>query len=75
MAEHEKNEIISRLVRIETLLEPLVCLHDKFYQTQGQTSQNTKDIAEIKDNNKWLWRTLAGTIITMLGSLAVNFIK
>jgi hypothetical protein len=75
MAENERNEIISRLVRIETLLEPLTCVNDKLHATQYRTEQNSKEIADMKDANKWLWRTIAGAIITALVSIGMNFYK
>lgn len=32
-------------------------------------------IKKIEDNQKWLWRTIAGSIITIILNLIANFIK
>ena len=32
-------------------------------------------IKKIEDNQKWIWRTIAGSIITIILNLIANFIK
>ena len=34
-----------------------------------------KEIAEIKDNNKWLWRTMVGAIITIAAKIIFDLNK
>lgn len=30
-----------------------------------KVNKNTEEIKEIKDNNKWIWRSIAGTVIAI----------
>ena len=34
-----------------------------------------KELAEIKDNNKWLWRTMVGAIITIAAKIIFDLNK
>jgi len=50
-------------VRIETKIDGYNHLREKLDKTYGLTKQNERDINEIKESNKWLWRTIAGAIL------------
>jgi bacteriorhodopsin len=56
-------EIIERLVRLETKLDGFNQYKETATNAHNMAIQNGKDIAEIKDNQKWLWRSIAGAII------------
>lgn len=56
-------EILQRVVRIETKLDGYNHLREKLDKTYALSKQNERDISEIKDSNKWLWRTIAGAIL------------
>jgi hypothetical protein len=58
------HEILERVVRIETKIESYNGLREKLDKCYGMTSANTDDVKEMKDNQKWLWRTIAGVLIT-----------
>lgn len=61
-------EILERLVRLETKIDGYNQLRERVDATHSLATQNDKEISEIKDNQKWLWRTIAGAII--LGFIA-----
>lgn len=50
-------EILERVVRMETKLDNYNALKDKADEAFTTSKQNSKDISDIKDNVKWLWRT------------------
>lgn len=69
-AEDKIMEILERVVSIETKIDGYNNLREKLDKTYGLARQNQKDVLEIKDNTKWLWRTIAGTIlVAILGAL------
>lgn len=49
----EQNEILQRLVRLETKLDMM--FHDP---------SREKRIADLEDNQRWLWRAVFGTFIS-----------
>jgi hypothetical protein len=49
----EQSEILQRLTRIETRLEMMI----------ADPTINRR-IAELEDNQRWLWRAVFGTFIT-----------
>lgn len=62
-------------LKIETAIAPVI---NKQNLQEQQIQSNTKDITEIKENNKWLWRTIAASIIAMVGEIimaAIVFFK
>lgn len=67
------SEVLERVVRIETKIDGYNNLREKLDKTYGITRQNQKDIVEIKDNTRWLWRTIAGTIIIGIIGAIIKF--
>ncbi|MDT8719701.1 hemolysin XhlA family protein [Clostridium sp. 19966] len=65
-------EILERLVRMETKLDDFNSIRDKAEQAYTNSLQALKEIQEIKDNNKWLWRTSVGGIIVIILNLIVQ---
>ncbi|EHK9410432.1 hemolysin XhlA family protein [Enterococcus faecalis] len=63
-------EIVDRLARIETKLDNHEQLREKADIALSMAKNNEDDIAEIKENQKWTWRTIAG----IGGSVAVYLI-
>lgn len=68
-----EREVLDRLIKIEGKLDSYPQTKEQVYENQrdiikiqGDVEVNTKDIAGIKDNNKWLVRTVAGTVIGMV---------
>ncbi|WP_125154292.1 hemolysin XhlA family protein [Clostridium rectalis] len=58
-----QQEILERIVRIETKIDGYNSTREKADMAYTKAYENEKDIAEMKDNLKWLWRTIAGAII------------
>ncbi|MDF2885154.1 MAG: hypothetical protein K0R54_5726 [Clostridiaceae bacterium] len=63
-------EILERVVRMETKLDDFTSLKDKANEAYTTSKQNSKDITEMKDNITWIWRTVLGAvIITIIGAI------
>lgn len=63
-------EILERVVRMETKLDDFASLKDKANDAYTTGKQNSKDITEMKDNIRWIWRTVLGAvIITIVGAI------
>lgn len=72
-AEDKIMEILERVVSIETKIDGYNNLREKLDKTYGLARQNQKDVLEIKDNTKWLWRTIAGTILVAILGAIIKF--
>ena len=77
MKEEKKFEIdvITRLTKIETLLRNFEGIEKKAVEAYNLATNNKKRLDEIEDNNKWLFRTALGAVITGLIAIALSFIK
>ena len=71
--EDRVQEILERVVRIETKIDGYNHLREKVDKAYSLSRQNERDIKEIKDNSKWLWRTLAGAILLGILGAIINF--
>lgn len=82
-------EILERLTKIEAKLDGYNDAKRKTYENEKEilklkanvealqkdnSIQNT-EIAELKDKNKWLFRTVAGAIITGLVGICIALIR
>lgn len=70
-------EVLQRLATIETIIKNqdykgVKELSDKAYT---MAIKNEEDIKEIKDKNKWYFRTIVGCILTTLIGLLISLIK
>ncbi|HID0768524.1 TPA: hemolysin XhlA family protein, partial [Clostridium botulinum] len=68
-----QQEILERIVRIETKIDGYNSTREKADIAYNKACQNEKDIAEMKDNQKWLWRTIAGAIILGILGAVIKF--
>lgn len=68
-----QQEILERIVRIETKIDSYNSTKEKADMAYIKACQNEKDIAEIEDNLKWLWRTIAGAIILGILGVVIKF--
>ena len=88
MDENKKYEIevLTRLTKIETILESLRKTQESSQQTLKEVEEksseaytlskdNEKRLDKIEDNNKWLFRTTVGAVITGLIAIGLNFFK
>lgn len=72
-AENKIEEILERVVRMETKLDDFTNLREKAETAYNTSNQNKQDIGEIRDNIKWLWRTGLGAIIVAVVGLIIKF--
>ncbi len=75
-----EREVLDRLIVLETLLkeqdykglsEKIDKMNDLFIKDDQTLKMHEVRITKIEDNNKWLWRTVAGALI--LGAMAILF--
>lgn len=59
-------EIMQRLTKIEANTEGLNEISNVARNALARSDENTRDIAEIKENQKWAWRTIAGIGVTFI---------
>ena len=68
-------EVLTRLTKIETLLRNFEGIEEKAEKAYNLATSNKTRLDKIEDNNKWLFRTSVGAVITGLISLALTLIK
>lgn len=82
-------EILERLTKIETKLDGYNDAKRKTYDNEKEILKlkaevealgkdngiQNAEIADLKDKNKWLFRTVAGAIITGLVGICIAFIS
>ena len=68
-------EVLTRLTKIETMLEDFKGIESKATEAFNLSIKNKERIDKIEDNSKWLFRTAVGAVITGLISIALSFIK
>lgn len=74
MKEDALQDVVERLVRIETKLDNYETLREKADSAKDVADKahalainNAEDINEMKANNKWSWGYMIGLGITILG--------
>lgn len=70
-----EREVLDRLTKIETKLDDYNAIKIKSDEAYNLSRQNEKDIDEIKDKIKWISRTVAASIITVVIGAIVAFLK
>ena len=68
-------EVLQRLTKIETLLEDFKGVEAKATEAYNISIDNNKRIEKIEDNNKWLFRTSVGAVITGLIGIIISLAK
>ncbi len=68
-------EVLTRLAVIESKLDGYKEVKAIAYEANTRSKQNEEEIREIKDNNKWLKRTMIGEGIALVFMLIGIFIK
>ena len=64
MEEKFEREVLDRLIKIETKMDMLAQTIGKVEAAYNTAMKAKEDIEEIKERNKWLWRTSIGAVIT-----------
>ncbi len=67
-------EIVQRLTKIEENTKGIESVSNKATQALSKAENNEKDIAEMKENQKWTWRTIAGIGVSVVVYLITKFI-
>lgn len=73
--ERFKIEVLTKLSRIETILEDFKGVESKALSAYNLSLSNKIRLDKIEDNNKWLFRTTVGAVITGLISIVLTLIK
>lgn len=68
-------EVLQRLTKIETMLEDFKGVESKSIQAYNMSLSNKERIDKIEDNNKWLFRTTVGAVITGFVAIILSFVK
>lgn len=68
-------EVLQRLTKIETMLEDFKGVESKSTEAYNLSMNNKQRLDKIEDNNKWLFRTSVGAIITGLIAIILNLMK
>jgi hypothetical protein len=75
MDEEFKTEVLTRLTKIETKLDDYKSIREKADVAYNKCEQNSKEIDELKEKNKWLARTVAGAIIVGIITMYFSLVK
>lgn len=70
-----EREVLDRLTKIEAKIDDYNAIKSKSDEAYNLSRQNEKDIDEIKDKIKWISRTVAASIITIVIGAIVAFLK
>lgn len=68
-------EVLTRLTKIETLLRNFEGTEKKAVEAYNISVSNKQRLDKIEDNNKWLFRTTVGAVITGLIAMALALLK
>ena len=70
-------QVLERLTAIETTLkqQDYKAVNEKLNQTEFRSINNENRLNKIEDNNRWLWRTVGASIVTMLLGICATFIR
>lgn len=68
-------DVITRLTTIETMLRNFEGVEGKAIEAYNLSKENEKRLDKIEDNNKWLFRTTIGAVLTGLIAIVLSFIK
>lgn len=68
-----QREILDRLIRLETKIDnqDFNKINEKIDIALNKTINNEETLKEIKDTNRWLWRTVMGSIL--LSAIGILF--
>ena len=67
-------EIRERLVKIETMLENITNTNNLKLETiEEKIKVANNRIKDLEENNKWLWRAVAGALISAVIAFFIKF--
>lgn len=68
-------EVLTRLTKIETMLEDFKGVESKASNAYNLSLSNKSRLDKMEDNNRWIFRTAVGAIITGLIAIIFTFFK
>ena len=68
-------DVITRLTTIETMLRDFKGIEAKSTDAYNLSLNNKQRLDKIEDNNKWLFRTTIGAVLTGIIAIVLSFIK
>ena len=68
-------EVLTRLTKIETMLEDFKGVETRATSAYNLSLSNKTRLDRIEDNNKWLFRTAVGAIITGLIAIILSVLR
>ena len=75
MEKNFETEVLERLTIIETKLDDYNNIKSRAENADVRSKSNEKRIDKLEDNNKWLFRTALGAVITGFIAIVLTFIK
>ena len=69
------NEVLQRLTKIEENTKNISDVSAKATEAWHKAVNNESDINELKENQKWTWRTIAGIFVSILVMFISKFIN
>lgn len=72
MGDKFETEVLTRLAVIESKLDDYKAIKEKAEASYMISASNKEEIDKIKDNNKWLFRTTVGAVITGLIGIGIS---
>lgn len=70
-----ETEVLTRLAVIEAKIDDYKSVKEKTDEAHDLSMHNKERIEKLEDNNKWIFRTAIGAIITSTISLVFLLIK
>lgn len=70
-----ETEVITRLTKIETKLDDYKQVRDDSIRALQIATNNDCEIKELKDNATWMWRTLILSVLGIITSFILTFLK
>lgn len=67
-------EVLTRLTKIETMLEDFKGVETKATSAYNQSLNNKIRLDKLEDSNRWLFRTAIGAVITGLIGIVLSLI-
>ena len=68
-------EVLQRLTKIEQNTKEIGEISSKATEALFKARNNEHDIAELKDSQKWTWRTIAGIGVSVIIMVISKFIN
>lgn len=67
-------DVLTRLTAIETLLkeQDYKSINERLSNTENTSKNNKERIEKLEDNGRWLWRTVAGSLILAVLGLIIK---